>query len=153
MSGPFTFLVVFSAGTDPDAIDGAIRHVFGTTDRFDPKRGTPRATGQSVDEFLKRLYDYCRPPSGDRNLEFVVIPAHADSRQGISREVVGGAAASSSSGELTVATSLWDEMKGHLRERVIRRRDWHGFQTSRPFERPPPGVRRPPLALGSCQAQ
>ena len=59
----------------------------------------------------------------------VVLPAHADGRQGISREVVEGAAV----GEITVATSLWDEMKGHLRQRVITRRDWHGFQASRPF--------------------
>jgi ABC-type cobalamin/Fe3+-siderophores transport system ATPase subunit len=126
---PIHFLVIFETTTDPDAIDRAISHVFGTSDRFDPKRGTPRATGQSVDEFLTRLYEYCRPPSGDRNLQFVVLPAHADGRQGVSREVIGGAAVS----EITVATSLWDEMKGHLRQRVITRRDWHGFQASRPF--------------------
>jgi ABC-type lipoprotein export system ATPase subunit len=132
---PIHFLVIFAANTNPDAIDRAITHVFGTADRFDPARGTPRATGQSVDDFLKRLYEYCRPLSGDRTLEFVVLPAHADSRQGVSREVVGGAALSS--GEVSVATTLWDEMKGHLRERVISRRDWHGFQTSRPFENLP----------------
>jgi len=126
---PIHFLVIFAANTDADAIDGAISHVFGASDRFDPKSGTPRATGQSVDEFLTRLYEYCRPPSGDRRLEFVVLPAHADGRQGISREVVGGAAA----GGITVATSLWDEMKGHLRQRVITRRDWHGFEASRSF--------------------
>lgn len=126
---PIHFLVIFARNTEPDAIDSAISHVFGASDRFDPKTGTPRTTGQSVDEFLTRLYEYCRPPSGDRNLEFVVLPAHADGRQGVSREVIGDAAAS----EITVATSLWDEMKGHLRQRVITRRDWHGFQTSRPF--------------------
>jgi ABC-type Mn2+/Zn2+ transport system ATPase subunit len=126
---PIHFLVVFATRTDPDVIDRAIAHVFGTSDRFDRKSGTPRATGQSVDDFLTRLYDYCRPPSGHRNLEFVVLPAHADGRQGISREVVGGASVS----QVTVATSLWDEMKGHLRQRVFTRRDWHGFQASRPF--------------------
>jgi ABC-type lipoprotein export system ATPase subunit len=126
---PIHFLVVFGAHTDPDTIDRAIAHVFGPSERFDRKHGTPRATGQSVDHFLAQLYDFCRPPSGDRKLEFVVLPAHADRRQGISREIIGGAVAS----ELTVATSLWDEMKGHLRQRVITRRDWHGFQTSRPF--------------------
>jgi hypothetical protein len=126
---PIHFLVIFATTTDPDVIDRAISHVFGTSDRFDPKTGTPRATGHSVDDFLTRLYGYCRPPSGDRNLEFVVVPAHADGRQGISREVMGGAAVS----EVTVATSLWDEMKGHLRQRVITRRDWHGFQVSRAF--------------------
>jgi len=126
---PIHFLVIFAAETNPDEIHCAISHVFGTSVPFDPKKGTPRATGQSVDEFLTRLYDYCRPPSGDRNLEFVVLPAHADGRQGVSRMVIGGAAVS----EITVATSLWDEMKGHLRRRVITRRDWHGFQASRPF--------------------
>jgi len=125
---PIHFLVIFGAHTDPDDIDRAITHVFGASDRFDPKTGTPRATGHSVDDFLTRLYEFCRPPSGDRNLEFVVLPAHADGRQGLSREVIGGAAAT----ELTVATSLWDEMKGHLRQRVITRRDWHGFEASRP---------------------
>jgi len=126
---PIHFLVIFAADTNPDEIDRAIAHVFGAADRFDPKTGAPRATGQSVDEFLTRLYEFCRPPSGDRRLEFVVLPAHADSRQGISREVVGGAATS----EITVATSLWDEMKGHLRQRVVMRPDWHGFQALRPY--------------------
>jgi ABC-type lipoprotein export system ATPase subunit len=136
---PVHFLVVFAASTDPDVIEKAILHVFGTSDRFDPKQGTPRATGQSVDDFLRKLYDYCRPPSGDRHLEFVVLPAHAESSQGLSREIIGGAAAPSS--EPTVSAALWDEMKGHLRERVITRRDWHGFQTSRPFEQLPQAFR------------
>ncbi|HVT58238.1 MAG TPA: hypothetical protein VHR45_07545 [Thermoanaerobaculia bacterium] len=128
---PIHFLVIFAASTDPDVIDRAISCVFDPCDRFDPITGTPRATGQSVDDFLSRLYEFCRPPSGDRRLEFVLLPAHADGRQGVSREVVGGAAVSA--GDLTVATSLWDQMKGHLRQRVINRQDWHGFQTSRPF--------------------
>ena len=126
---PIHVLVIFAADTDPDVIDHAITHIFGASDRFDAKSGTPRATGQSVDHFLMRLYEFCRPPSGDRNLEFVVLPAHADGRQGISREVIGGAAVA----EVTVATSLWDEMKGHLRQRVVTRRDWHGFQATRRF--------------------
>lgn len=130
---PIHFLVIFARETDPDQIDRAISHVFGASDRFDPRTGTPRATGQSVDDFLARLYEYCRPPSGDRSLEFVVLPAHADGRQGVSREVVGGAA----TGDLTVATSLWDEMKGHLRQRVIARKDWHGFEARRPFDQLP----------------
>lgn len=130
---PIHFLVVFASSTDPDDIERAISHVFGASDRFDPRTGTPRATGQSVDDFLDRLYEFCRPPSGDRNLEFVVLPAHADGRQGISREVVGAAAVS----DVTVATSLWDEMKGHLRQRVITRRDWHGFEARQPFDKLP----------------
>ena len=103
---PIHFLVIFARTTDPDDIDRAISHVFGTSDRFDPHVGTPRATGQSINEFLDRLYAFCRPPSGDRNLTFIVLPAHVDGRQGLAREVVGGATS------VSVATSLWDEMKG-----------------------------------------
>ena len=126
---PIHFLVIFAADTDPDDIDRAIAHVFRTNDRFDPKSGTPRATGHSVVDFLDDLYEFCRPPSGDRNLTFIVVPAHVDGRQGLSREVMGGAAVR----DETVATSIWDEMKGHLRQRVITRRDWHGFQAARSF--------------------
>jgi hypothetical protein len=125
---PIHFLVLFASGTDPDLIDRAIEYVFGPAERFDPKTGTPRATGRSVDDFLSKLYEFCRPPSGERHLEFVVLPAHADSARGISKEV-GGAADS----DLAVAPTLWDEMKGHLRQRVVTRRDWHGFQTRKPF--------------------
>jgi DNA repair ATPase RecN len=123
---PIHFLVIFAASTGPDVIDRAIAHVFGANDRFDPKTGTPRATGQSVDDFLSRLYEFCRPPSGDRHLEFVVLPAHADSDRGALRDVAGVS-------NIAVAASLWDEMKGHLRQRVITRRDWHGFQTLHSF--------------------
>ena len=134
---PIHFLVIFAGNTDPDLIDRAIVHVFGAGDRFDSKSGTPRATGQSVNEFLRLLYEFCRPPNGDRKLDFVVLPAHVDRRRGVSREVIGAAAL----GETTVATSLWDEMKGHLRERVITRRDWHGFEAARPFADLPPALR------------
>jgi ABC-type Mn2+/Zn2+ transport system ATPase subunit len=128
---PIHFLVVFARDTDPDQIDAAISHVFGPSDRFDPKTGTPRATGQSVDEFLNRLYAYCRPLSGDRNLEFVVLPAHADGTSGVIEETAGATSRS------VVSAGLWDEMKGHLRQRVITRRDWHGFEARRPFEQLP----------------
>ena len=126
---PIHFLVIFAAHTEPDDIDRAITHVFGANERFDPKSGTPRATGQSVISFLDKLYEFCRPNSGDRSLKFIVLPAHVDGRQGLSREVLGGAAVR----EATVAPSIWDEMKGHLRQRVITRRDWHGFQAARGF--------------------
>ena len=126
---PIHFLVIFAADTDPGDIDRAIEHVFRANDRFDPRSGTPLATGHSVIDFLDALYGFCRPPSGVRKLTFIVLPAHVDSRQGLSREIVGGAAVR----DATVATSIWDEMKGHLRQRVITRRDWHGFQTVRSF--------------------
>ena len=136
---PIHFLVIFAAETDLDGIDRALGHVFGTNDRFDPKTGTPRATGQSVDGFLERLFDYCRPVSGDRHMEFVVLPAHADDRCGVLREVGGGVAQGSN--EIVVSASLWDEMKGHLRQRVITRRDWNGFQTMKPFGKLPQAYR------------
>ena len=132
---PLHFLVIFAARTDPDSIDRVIDHVFGTSDRFDPRTGTPRATGQSVDDFLERLFDYCRPASGDRHMEFVVLPAHVDERRGLLREPGGG------SSELAVSTSLWDEMKGHLRQRVITRRDWNGFQATTSFDKLPQAYR------------
>ncbi len=132
---PIHFLVIFSSNTDAGAIDGAITHVFGPSDRFDPGNGNPRTTGQSVDDFLKRLFEYCRPPSGDRHMEFVVLPAHADDRKGALRETTGEL--TSRDGKITVATTLWDEMKGHLRQRVITRRDWNGFQTASSFDRLP----------------
>ena len=136
---PIHFLVIFAAETDLGGIDRALGHVFGTNDRFDPKTGTPRATGQSVDDFLERLFDYCRPASGDRHMEFVVLPAHADDRRGVLREIGGGVAQGSN--EIAVSASLWDEMKGHLRQRVITRRDWNGFQTIKPFGKLPQAYR------------
>ena len=136
---PIHFLVIFEANTDPDAIDRAIGHVFGTSDRFDPKTGTPRATGQSVDQFVTRLFDYCRPAAGDRHMEFVLLPAHADDRSGVLRETGGGSTAPGS--EIAVATTLWDEMKRHLRQRAITRRDWNGFETAKPFEKLPQAYR------------
>jgi len=129
---PLHFLVIFAAGTDPDVIDKAIQHVFGTSERFDPKTGTPRATGQSVEKFLDDLFGYCHPVSGERDIEVVVLPAHVDSSKGMLKETVG-----ISSGDLAASTSIWDEMKGYLRERVITRYGWNGFQTLRPYEKLP----------------
>ncbi|NLG84491.1 MAG: hypothetical protein GX493_07800 [Firmicutes bacterium] len=128
---PIHFLVIFAANTDADIIDRAIDYVFGCSDRFDPRTGTPRATGQSVDEFLRRLYDFCRPLTGDRNLEFVILPAHADESAGVIEETT------SKGSNRSITPSIWEEMKGHLRQRVVTRRDWHGFQTKRPYDRLP----------------
>lgn len=123
---PLHFLVVFGSSTDPNEVEGAIRHVFGHRECFDPKTGTPRATGNSVDEFLRKLYEYCRPSSGERSLSFVVIPAHADSARGIAVETA-------LEDQPSVATAIWDEMRGHLRQWVITRQDWNGFQTVRAY--------------------
>ncbi len=131
---PLHFLVIFAASTGPDEVDHAIRHVFGAHECFDPQTGTPRATGNSVDEFLRKLHEYCRPTSGERNLAFVVIPAHADSSRGVDGETVR-------QDQLSVATTIWDEMGGHLRQWVITRQDWNGFQTVRPYAELPEAFR------------
>ena len=99
--------------------------------------GTPRATGQSVIDFLEKLYEYCRPSSGERNLAFVVVPAHVDRGQGLSKELVSGTAVRDTS----VPASIWDEMRGHLRQRTIVRRDWQGFQAAGGFEQLPQAFR------------
>lgn len=129
---PIHILVVFEASTDPNHIDSAINYVFGASDRFDPNSGIPLSTGHSVLGFLDQLYAYCQPQNGQRRMKFLVIPAHADSGKGLANELLGAKF------NLGDATSLWDEMKGHLREQVIGRRDWHGFQTNRQFEDLPP---------------
>jgi predicted ATP-dependent endonuclease of OLD family len=123
---PLHFLVIFSSATRVEEIEGAIAHVFGSAEPFDQTKGTPKATGQSVDSFLKNLHDWCRPSSGDRSLSYIILPAHADSRRGIGRETGGLYGA--------VSTTIWDEMKGHLRRWVVTREDWNGFQTANPFK-------------------
>lgn len=130
---PIHFLVIFSPDTGLDEIESAIRHCFQENDRFDPDSGVPRSTGNSVDNFLKRIYEYCKPASGDRNIPFILLPAHADSDRGVARET--GAL------RAPVAATIWDQMKGQLRERVISRRDWHGFETRAPFDKLPQSFR------------
>jgi hypothetical protein len=126
---PIHFLVIFASETRVDDIDKAIQHTFTPGERFDLRTGTPRATGESIATFLDRLYEFCRPPTGERDLRFVLLPAHADSRLGVARET--GATS------LTVATTLWDEMRGQLRQRAVARTDWNGFETARPYDRLP----------------
>lgn len=126
---PLHFLVIFAAQTNPTAIDGIIRHVFGEREPFDPTSGTPRATGNSVDDFLKKLHDFCRPTSGDRRLSCVMLPAHADGDRGVEKETRAR--------EPGIAPSIWDAMKGHLRQWVLTRCDWNGFQTLQPYHKLP----------------
>lgn len=124
---PIHFLIIFSSGTCPEDIDNVIRHVFTPREPFDFKTGTPKATGRSVTDFLDRLYEYCRPDTGERDLRFVLLPAHADGSRGVAKET--GAYDTRGLG------GLMDEMKGHLRQWVVTRRDWHGFETAHPFGR------------------
>lgn len=123
---PIHFLVIFSSDTSADDIESAIRHVFGSRDLFDSRTGTPQATGESVNTFLNRLYDYCHPATGKRNLRFVLLPAHADGSRGVAKEI--------GAHDHMRVRGLMDEMKGHLRQWVVARKDWHGFQTARPFQ-------------------
>ena len=126
---PLHFLTIFASDTRPEDIESVIRFVFGERERFDPKFGTPRATGESVRTFLERLYKFAKPATGERNLSFVLLPAHADGDRGVARE--------SGAHQLRVSTSLWDEMKGHLRQWAVARTEWNGFETARPFDRLP----------------
>jgi DNA repair ATPase RecN len=130
---PLHFLVIFGSDTKPDDIDKLSQFVFGAREPFDPKTGTPRATGESVNEFLKKLYEFCRPPTGERHLHFVLLPAHADGERGVGRET--------GTNELGVATGIWEEMKGHLRQWTVARTDWNGFETARAFDKLPQAFR------------
>ena len=121
---PIHCLVIFSLQTDVEDIEGVIRHIFGASEPFNPSTGTPQATGSAVIDFIDRLYKYCHPESGERDLQFVLLPAHADGNRGLARET--GVRSASMGG-------IMDEMKGHLRQLAITRRDWHGFETKHPF--------------------
>ncbi len=126
---PIHFLVIFASDTEPADIEGVIRHVFQARECFNSTTGTPLATGESLNDFLKKLYEYAKPATGKRNLSFVLLPAHADGNRGVAKET--GADKSG------VAANLWDEMKGHLRQWAVARTEWNGFETTRPFERLP----------------
>ena len=84
-------------------------------------------------DFLERLYEYCRPNTGERNLKFILLPAHTDGNRGLATET----------GSRNVGNfgSIMGQMKGHLREQAITRKDWHGFETAQPFEKLPPAFR------------
>ncbi|MCL6613853.1 MAG: hypothetical protein K6U03_04425 [Firmicutes bacterium] len=113
---PLHFLAIFGSETGPDDIEALIRHVFTPNEPFDPKTGAPRTTGGSIEEFLRKFHEFCRPSRGDRHLRFVLLPAHADSDSGI-----------------------WQEMRGSLRQWAIARMDWHGFETPHSFSELPQG--------------
>ena len=142
------FLVIFAADTSPDDIARAITHVFGTSDPFDPKSGTPRATGQSVIDFLEKLYEYCRPSSGERNLAFVILPAHVDRGQGLSKELGSNIPVRDTS----VPTSIWDEMRGHLRQRTIVSQGLAGFPGCGRIRKSPASLQGPLVPMGCSTA-
>lgn len=129
---PIHCLVIFSQNTDVEDVEGVIRHIFGASEPFAPKTRTPQATGSSVIDFIDSLYKYCHPESGERDLQFVLLPAHADSNQGLAKET--GVRSASVGG-------IMDATKGHLRRMAITRRGWHGFETRQPFSKLPPEFR------------
>lgn len=94
---PIHFLSIFASETDPAKIEGLIHHVFQERDKLDRTTGTPRATGESIGTFLERLYKYARPATGERNLQFVLLPTHADGARGVAKEsgIYGSGAAAS----------------------------------------------------------
>ncbi len=126
---PLHFLIIFASDTSIEDIKGTIRHIFAEREPFDAENDTPRATGTSVGTFLGRLYSFCRPDTGDRNLKFVLLPAHIANHSGVGRETGTGC--------MTGAPDIWGEMRGHLREWTVARKDWNGFEAARPFERLP----------------
>ncbi len=130
---PLHFLAIFASDTKPEDIEYLIRHVFDGREPFDAKTGTPRATGGSVDTFLKRLHDFCRPSDGERKLEYVLVPAHADGTSGVGKETRAHLP--------EVAPNIWEDMRGQLRQWAVSRCDWHGFQTARPFDELPQAMR------------
>lgn len=129
---PLHFLALFGAETPLDLIRRARDHVFGPRDAFDGN-GHPQSTGTSTEEFLRRFHDFCRPLDRSREIAYVLLPAHCDSNKGILKET-----------KLDIAPeemSLWDELKGHLRELTVTRTDWNGFQMSRTYDKLPEGLR------------
>ena len=126
---PIHCLVIFSHSTDVEDIEDVIKHLFGASKPFDSITRAPQATGTSVIDFIDRLYKYCHPENGDRDLQFVLLPAHADGSRGLAKEA--GVRSASIGG-------IMDATKGHLRRMAITRRGWHGFETKQPYSNLPP---------------
>ena len=129
---PIHCLVIFSLNTDVEDIEDVIKHIFGAGKPFDPNTHAPQATGTSVIDFINRLYKYCHPENGERDLQFVLLPAHADGSRGLAKET--GVRSASIGG-------IMDATKGHLRRMAITRRGWHGFETKQPYRKLPPEFR------------
>ena len=126
---PIHFLVIFASDTPVTDIEKVIQCVFGNREPFNPQSGTPQATGESISTFIDRLYGYCQPDTGERDLKFVLLPAHFESKSGLAKET--GISDTKDIG------SIINETKGHLRQWAVIRRDWHGFETAKPFEELP----------------
>lgn len=123
-------LVIFAFESDPKEIEGTIRHIFGPHECFDQHTNTPRPAQISIAEFFKKLYEYAMPESRERDLQFLVIPAHITSKRGIAQETW-----------IKAQPSLWSELSGYLRQTVLTNKNWHGFQTAKPFKDLPNDLR------------
>lgn len=119
---PIHLLIIFSADTDVDEIDATIRHIFGANSRFNQDQTQPLSAGIAIGEFFRRIYEYAKPDNGQRNLQFLVIPAHLTNSRGIERET-----------QTNDRHGLSNELAGYLRQTALTNKHWHGFQTSRPF--------------------
>lgn len=128
---PVHLLVIFASDTDPDQIEKTIRYIFGTGSPFDPNTDQPKPTGVAISDFFKKLYEYTRPDTGERNMQFLVIPAHLTSSSGLNRET-----------SLGDEPGLWNELRGYLRQSALTNKNWHGFQTSVPFQKLPQGLKQ-----------
>lgn len=126
---PIHFLVLVGPDEDVDRLDRLVANAFGPRDRF--RENQPLSTNTTVDDFLKGLREFCEPPTGEReDVAYLVIPAHMDQDEGLGAET--GAYA---------AGGLFDEMRGHVRQRAIVRSDWQGFEVRREFVRLPEALR------------
>lgn len=123
---PIHLLVIFASGTDPDQIDGTIRYIFGNRSPFDSNTDQPKPTGVAISDFFKKLYEYTKPDTAERNIQSLVIPAHLTSSSGLNGET-----------RLGEEPGLWNELRGYLRQSALTNRNWHGFQTSVSFENLP----------------
>ena len=119
---PIHLLVIFSSDTDVDQIDGTISHIFGANARFNQDQTQPLPAGITISEFFRKIYEYAKPDNGQRNLQFVVIPAHLTNSRGLGKET-----------RTSDRYGLSNELAGYLRQTALTNKHWHGFQTSRPF--------------------
>jgi len=107
---PVHILLLFEETASQTDVEGCIRNVFGIREPFDPATGLPVTANRTVPDFLAAVREYCQPPTVERHLKYLVIPAHVSGDSGIVRAV-----------------------RGSVRRLVIQHQDWNGFQTAGPI--------------------
>lgn len=116
-------LVIFEKDTDIGDIKELITLIFDGKNTLD-EDNNPEPAPITPSDFLKKLKDYCHPPTGERDISFVVIPAHSHSSRGVEY----------CSRNHNAGNSLYDQMQGRIREMVIAREDWDGFEANKSFD-------------------